>query len=77
MIDQDTFNRIWKDARTLLTIGVKHNAIITVDKVEPSSGRYRDRVNIFAKRSVQDAKGQYGVLKLADVGHLFARNVNK
>lgn len=48
-IDQETFNRIWEDARALLTIGVKYNAIITVDNIESSSSRYSERVNIFAK----------------------------
>ena len=31
MIDEVTFNQIWEDARTLLALGVKHNAIITVE----------------------------------------------
>ena len=56
-IDQHTFNRIWKDARALLTIGVKNNAIITVDGARASSRRYRERVNIFAKEFCPRCKG--------------------
>ena len=48
-IDRQTFNRIWEDAKFLLKIGVKRNAIITVDGAPPSKSRYRERVNIFAK----------------------------
>ncbi len=57
-IDQQTFNRIWEDARALLTIGVKHNAIITVDGARASSRRYRERVNIFAKEVCPRCKGK-------------------
>jgi endonuclease-8 len=48
-IDRQTFDRIWDDAKALLKIGVKLNAIITVDGARPSKSRYRERVNIFAK----------------------------
>ena len=48
-INRKTFDRIWRDANLLLRIGVKHNAIITVDGAPPSKSRYRERVNIFAK----------------------------
>ena len=48
-IDRQTFDRIWGDAKALLKIGVKRNAIITVDGARPSKSRYRERVNIFAK----------------------------
>ena len=46
-IDRKAFDNIWEDAKNLLAIGVKHNAIITVDRAKPSGGRYRERVNIF------------------------------
>ena len=49
LIDQPTFERIWKDAKSLLEIGVKRNAIVTVDNKPPAKSRYRERVNIFAK----------------------------
>jgi endonuclease-8 len=48
-ISRQTFDRIWEDARELLNIGVKHNAIITVEGARPSKSRYRERVNIFSK----------------------------
>ena len=57
-IDRQTFNRIWEDACALLTIGVKHNAIITVDGARASSRRYRERVNIFAKKVCPRCKGE-------------------
>lgn len=56
-IDQKTFNQIWEDARALLTIGVKRNAIITVDNIKSSRSRYRERVNIFAKEVCPTCKG--------------------
>lgn len=49
MVSRAAFDRIWADAKALLTIGVKRNAIITVDGAVPSKSRYRERVNIFAK----------------------------
>jgi endonuclease VIII len=48
-IDQTTFDSLWDDAVALLEIGVKYNAIITVDGVARSKSRYRERVNIFNK----------------------------
>jgi endonuclease-8 len=48
-ISRQTFDRIWEDAKELLNIGVKHNAIITVEGARPSKSRYRERVNIFSK----------------------------
>ena len=48
-INRETFDQLWDEAKALLKIGVKHNAIITVDTAQPSKTRYRERVNIFAK----------------------------
>jgi endonuclease VIII len=48
-IDRGTFDVIWADAVKLLNIGVKANAIVTVDGVAKSRSRYGERVNIFAK----------------------------
>jgi endonuclease VIII len=48
-IDAATFDMIWDDAVALLAIGVKNNAIITVDGVKKSKSRYGERVNIFNK----------------------------
>ena len=55
-IKRETFDRIWDDAKTLLKIGVKKNAIITVDTVHPSKTRYGERVNIFAKEKCPRCK---------------------
>ena len=56
-IDRATFDRIWGDAKVLLAIGVKRNAIITVDGARPSESRYREQVNIFAKDQCPACKG--------------------
>ena len=56
-IDRQTFDRIWNDAKALLKIGVKRNAIITVDGARPSKSHYRERVNIFAKDHCPTCKG--------------------
>jgi endonuclease VIII len=48
-IDRATFDLLWNDAVDLLEIGVKNNAIITVDGVAKSRSRYGERVNIFNK----------------------------
>ena len=48
-VNRQTFDRIWEDAKELLKIGVKHNAIITVTGKHQSKGRHRERVNIFSK----------------------------
>lgn len=56
-IDRQTFDRIWDDAKLLLTIGVKRNEIITVDGSKGSKRRYRERVNIFAKETCPTCDG--------------------
>jgi len=48
-VDRASFDRIWNDAVALLSIGVRKNAIITVDGAPASRSRYRERVNIFGK----------------------------
>ena len=48
-LERATFDRLWHDGVKLLQLGVKHNSIITVDKVAKSKTRYGERVNIFAK----------------------------
>ena len=75
-IDQQTFNRIWDDARVLLTIGVKHNAIITVDGARASSRRYRERVNIFAKEFCPRCKGEIRRFENSGRRALFVRHAN-
>ncbi|MBL6601426.1 MAG: Fpg/Nei family DNA glycosylase [Candidatus Puniceispirillum sp.] len=56
-IGRDMFDRIWNDAKELLAIGVKHNAIITTNTTPPAKSRYRERVNIFAKTICPTCKG--------------------
>lgn len=48
-ITRAQFDAIWADAVQLLEIGVRNNAIITVDGVRKSRSRYGERVNIFGK----------------------------
>ena len=57
-ISRKTFDRIWDDAKTLLKIGVKHNAIITVDETPSSKTRYKEQVNIFAKKQCPNCKSE-------------------
>jgi endonuclease VIII len=47
LVTRDAFDRLWADAVMLLEIGVRHNAIITVDGMKKSRERYGERVNIF------------------------------
>ncbi|MBU99585.1 MAG: DNA glycosylase [Rhodospirillaceae bacterium] len=63
-IDRGTFDRIWDDAKTLLKIGVKKNAIVTVDAVQPSKTRYGERVNIFAKEKCPRCEGSIRRLEI-------------
>ena len=58
-INRETFDQLWDDAKALLKIGVKHDAIITVEDAQPSKTKYRERVNIFAKSGAQVAKAKY------------------
>ena len=63
-ISRNTFDRLWADAKYLLELGVKHNAIITVDKAKPSKTRYRERVNIFGKDKCPKCKGEICQFKI-------------
>lgn len=56
-IDRPTFDRIWNDAASLLAIGVERNAIITRDGARTSKSRYRERVNIFGKKTCPRCDG--------------------
>lgn len=63
-IDRTAFDQIWDDAKALLTIGVKRNAIITVDDARQSKSRYGERVNIFAKDNCPTCKGKIRSFKI-------------
>ena len=63
-INRQTFDRIWNDAKALLTLGVKHNAIITKKGAGRSKSKYRENFNIFAKESCPDCKGEIRRLEI-------------
>ena len=63
-IDRPTFDRIWNDAKALLTLGVKHNAIITKKGAGRYKSKYRENFNIFAKESCPDCKGEIRRLEI-------------
>ena len=63
-IDRETFDRIWNDAKALLTLGVKHNAIVTKRGAGRSKGKYREDFNIFAKDTCPDCKGDIRLLEI-------------
>jgi endonuclease-8 len=48
-IGRAAFDRIWADAKHLLTLGIRHNAIITNEAADAAVTKYGERVNIFAK----------------------------
>jgi endonuclease VIII len=59
------FDRIWADAVEVLALGVKHNAIITVDGARKSKSRYGERVNIFAKETCPACSGPVTAFEIA------------
>ena len=63
-IDRQTFDRIWNDAKALLTLGVKNNAIITKRGAGRFKSKYRENFNIFAKESCPDCKGEIRRLEI-------------
>ncbi len=64
-IPRKTFNRIWADSVALLTLGMKKNAIITVEGGAASKARYRERVNIFGKSICPACNGPVTAMTLA------------
>jgi endonuclease VIII len=50
-ITRAVFDQLWNDSIHLLGIGVRNNAIITVDNVKKSRSKYGERVNIFGKET--------------------------
>ncbi len=64
-ITQSTFELLWDDAVQLLEIGVKYNAIITVDGVTKSKSRYGERVNIFNKPHCPRCHGEITRIEMA------------
>jgi endonuclease VIII len=64
-ITRGEFDRLWQDAVQLLEIGVKNDAIITVDNVKKSRSRYGERVNIFNKPSCPACKSHIRRFEIA------------
>ena len=57
-INRQTFDRIWDDAKTLLAIGVKQNAIITVFDEQLSKRGSNEKFNIFGKAYCPNCTGK-------------------
>ncbi|MEO0618237.1 MAG: DNA-formamidopyrimidine glycosylase family protein [Pseudomonadota bacterium] len=64
-LDRDAFGALWDDAVRLLEIGVKRNAIITVDDAGPSRLRYRERTNIFNQPTCPRCSGDVRRFEIA------------
>lgn len=64
-ITREEFDRLWGDAVHLLEIGVKNNAIITVDGVNKSRSKYGERVNIFNKPDCPTCGNQVRAFEIA------------
>lgn len=64
-ISRDVFDRLWNDSVQLLEIGVKNNAIITVDGVKKSRSKYGERVNIFDKPHCPKCAGEIKKFEIA------------
>jgi endonuclease VIII len=64
-IGRDVFDRLWADAVHLLEIGVKNNAIITVDNVRKSKTKYGERVNVFGKATCPACASQIRKFEMA------------
>jgi len=50
-IPRPTLEALWQDAKQLLEIGVKRNAIVTVESGTRARTKYGERVNIFGKKT--------------------------
>ena len=64
-LPREAFDRIWADAVVLLALGVKANAIITVDGAKKSRRRYGESVNIFAKDHCPACAGAITAFEIA------------
>jgi endonuclease VIII len=64
-ITREVFDALWLDSVKLLEIGVKNNAIITVDGVKKSRSKYGERVNIFNKPECPKCAGEIQKFEIA------------
>jgi endonuclease VIII len=64
-ITRAVFEQLWADSVHLLEIGVKNNAIITVDGVKKSRSKYGERVNIFDKPVCPTCAGEIHKFEIA------------
>lgn len=64
-LDRAAFDRLWADAVTLLEIGVKKNAIVTIDDAAKARSRYGERVNIFNKPTCPTCASDIRAFELA------------
>jgi endonuclease VIII len=64
-VTREEFDRMWADAVHLLEIGVKNNAIITVDSFKKSQSKYGERVNIFNKPHCPACTGDIRAFEIA------------
>jgi endonuclease VIII len=64
-ITREVFDALWADSVQLLEIGVKNNAIITVDGVKKSRSKYGERVNIFNKPECPTCAGEIKKFEIA------------
>ena len=63
-ISPQTFYKIWNDAAYLLAIGVRRNAIVTVDNHLVSKKRTGEKYNIFGKESCPKCYGDIRRLEI-------------
>jgi endonuclease VIII len=64
-ITREVFDQLWTDSVHLLEIGVKNNAIITVDGIKKSRSKYGERVNIFNKSHCPTCAGDIKKFEIA------------
>jgi endonuclease VIII len=64
-ISREVFDQLWADSVQLLEIGVKNNAIITVDGLKKSRSKYGERVNIFNKPICPTCAGEIHKFEIA------------
>ena len=62
-ISRETFDQLWADAKALLKIGVKHNAIITVDDGTAVQNEIQRAREYFCKKAVSKLQNRNTLLR--------------